>query len=123
LLYVIKSRGMAHSNQVREFRMSRHGIELLDVMVGRQGVVTGSARWKEEQRLQTESENRQALVVQQRRALAARCAAVEAQIAALRSGLEAEVSGLESSIAEAERRDQAELSSSQRLAQQREVPQ
>jgi circadian clock protein KaiC len=123
LLYVIKSRGMAHSNQVREFRMSRHGIELLDVMVGRQGVVTGSARWKEEQRLQAESDNRQALVVQQRRALAARCAAVEAQIAALRSGLEAEVSGLESSIAEAERRDQAELSSSQRLAQQREVPQ
>lgn len=122
LLYVIKSRGMAHSNQVREFRMGNQGIELLDVMVGPQGVVTGSARQQEEQRLQAETENRQATVAQQRRALAARCAAVEAQITALRSGLEAELSGLEGSIAEAERREQAELRSSQRLAQHREEP-
>ena len=123
LLYVIKSRGMAHSNQVREFRMGCSGIELLDVMVGPEGVVTGSARHQEEQRLLVEAENRRAAVDQQRRALAARCAAVEAQIAALRSGLEAEVSALEGSIAEAERQERAALSSSRQLAQQREVPQ
>jgi len=33
-LYVLKSRGMAHSNQIREFKLTNHGIELLDVYVG-----------------------------------------------------------------------------------------
>ena len=44
LLFVIKSRGMAHSNQVREFILTNHGPELLDVCVGPGGVVTGAAR-------------------------------------------------------------------------------
>ena len=44
LLFVIKSRGMAHSNQVREFILTEHGPELLSVRVGPEGVVTGSAR-------------------------------------------------------------------------------
>jgi circadian clock protein KaiC len=37
-LYVLKSRGMAHSNQIREFRLSDKGIDLLDVYVGPEGV-------------------------------------------------------------------------------------
>ena len=44
LLFVIKSRGSAHSNQVREFLLTEHGPELVDVYVGEQGVLTGSAR-------------------------------------------------------------------------------
>ena len=44
LLFVIKSRGSAHSNQVREFVLTDHGAELLDVYVGPNGVLTGSAR-------------------------------------------------------------------------------
>jgi circadian clock protein KaiC len=44
LLYVLKSRGSAHSNQVREFVLTDHGAELVDVYVGPAGVVTGSAR-------------------------------------------------------------------------------
>ena len=44
VLFVIKSRGTAHSNQVREFRLTDHGLELLDVVVGPQGVLTGSGR-------------------------------------------------------------------------------
>jgi circadian clock protein KaiC len=44
LLYVLKSRGSAHSNQVREFVLSDHGAQLVDVYVGPAGVVTGSAR-------------------------------------------------------------------------------
>ena len=47
-LYVLKSRGMAHSNQIREFRLTNHGIELLDVYVGAEGVLTGSARLSQE---------------------------------------------------------------------------
>ncbi len=48
LLSVLKSRGTAHSNQVREFVLSDHGAELVDVYVGPAGVVTGSARLVQE---------------------------------------------------------------------------
>jgi circadian clock protein KaiC len=48
LLSVVKSRGSAHSNQVREFRLTSHGIELIDVYVGPGGVLAGSARLAQE---------------------------------------------------------------------------
>jgi circadian clock protein KaiC len=44
LLSVLKSRGTAHSNQVREFVLTDHGIELVDVYIGAAGVLAGSAR-------------------------------------------------------------------------------
>ena len=47
-LDVMKSRGMAHSNQVREFLLTSHGVELIDVYVGPAGVLAGSARLKQE---------------------------------------------------------------------------
>jgi circadian clock protein KaiC len=50
LLCVLKSRGMAHSNQMREFRLSDQGIELLDVYIGEGEVLTGSARIVQEDR-------------------------------------------------------------------------
>jgi len=43
-LTILKSRGMAHSNQIREFLLTDHGVELYDVYVGPGGVLTGSAR-------------------------------------------------------------------------------
>lgn len=52
-LYVMKSRGMKHSNQVREFVISDSGLELVDVYLGPEGVLTGSAR--EAQQLQEET--------------------------------------------------------------------
>jgi circadian clock protein KaiC len=44
LLFVLKSRGSAHSNQVREFLLTDHGVELVDVYIGAEGVLAGSAR-------------------------------------------------------------------------------
>ena len=44
LMFVIKSRGSAHSNRVREFVLTDQGPELVDVFVGPQGVLTGTAR-------------------------------------------------------------------------------
>jgi circadian clock protein KaiC len=43
-VYVLKSRGMAHSNQIREFVLTAHGVDLLDVEVGPEGVLIGSMR-------------------------------------------------------------------------------
>jgi circadian clock protein KaiC len=48
LLYVLKSRGTPHSNQIREFLLTNDGIELADVYVGPEGVLTGSARQAQE---------------------------------------------------------------------------
>jgi circadian clock protein KaiC len=47
-VYVMKSRGMSHSNQVREFLLTDHGVQLIDVYVGPAGVLAGSARLKQE---------------------------------------------------------------------------
>src|ERR1039458_6097833 len=44
VLYVLKARGMAHSNQIREFLISNHGVGLVDAYIGVSGVLTGSAR-------------------------------------------------------------------------------
>ncbi|MBE8725953.1 circadian clock protein KaiC [Flavobacterium hungaricum] len=43
-IFIIKARGMGHSNQVREFIITNNGLELLDVEMGPQGILTGAAR-------------------------------------------------------------------------------
>jgi len=48
VLYVLKARGMAHSNQVREFLISKNGVDLVDAYIGASGVLTGSARAAQE---------------------------------------------------------------------------
>jgi circadian clock protein KaiC len=62
-LYVLKSRGMAHSNQIREFNLTDHGLELLDVYVGPGGMLTGAARFVQETRETQESEERRQRLV------------------------------------------------------------
>ena len=86
-LYVIKARGMSHSNQVREFQMSAAGIKLVDAYVGPAGVLTGTARVVQEAEEQAialrrtqESERRKREVIRQRQA-------IERQIAELRASL------------------------------------
>ncbi len=49
-LYVLKSRGMVHSNQIREFLLTDDGLRLLDVYLGPEGVLTGAARVSQEGR-------------------------------------------------------------------------
>ncbi|MGA9121485.1 MAG: circadian clock protein KaiC, partial [Bacteroidota bacterium] len=91
-LYVLKSRGMEHSNQIREFRLTNHGIELLDVYVGPGGVLTGSARLSQETRDDAEQLSRQQEVVRKQIGLERKRKAMEAQIVLLRSEFEAEES-------------------------------
>jgi circadian clock protein KaiC len=86
-LYVLKSRGMAHSNQVREFVMSKDGVHLLPVYVGAGTVLTGSARLSQEARERAEEQSREQQTEQKRKDLERRRAAVEAQIGLLRGQL------------------------------------
>ncbi|MEO7318183.1 MAG: circadian clock protein KaiC, partial [Chthoniobacteraceae bacterium] len=84
-LYVLKSRGMAHSNQGREFVFGSDGISLMDVYVGNDRVFTGTARVTQEAREQAAVETRQTGHDQRKRQLTAKRKALEAQIAALRA--------------------------------------
>ncbi len=52
-MYIMKSRGMKHSNQVREFIITDNGLDLVDVYLGPDGVLTGSAREAEKLREKT----------------------------------------------------------------------
>ena len=83
VLYVLKSRGMAHSNQIREFLLTSQGIELADVYVGPQGVLTGSARQAQEAQERSEGVARLEDLEQRRVSLERRRDSVEAQTAAL----------------------------------------
>ena len=89
-LYILKSRGAAHSNQIREFLLTDHGVELRNVYLGETGLLTGSARVAQEAKdasqallAEQEIETRQCALDRKRKA-------VEAQMAVLRLELETE---------------------------------
>jgi len=89
-LYVLKSRGMAHSHQIREFLLTRHGIQLRDVYVGPSGVLTGSSRDVQEARERAEARERKQQMLRKSVELKQRRQQLEAQISKLRSDFELE---------------------------------
>lgn len=89
-LYVLKSRGMAHSNQLREFLLTPRGVDLLDVYVGPEGVLTGSSRLSQEMREKAAALARQEETDRKERDRARKREALEARIEALRKEFEVE---------------------------------
>ncbi len=90
LLELIKSRGMAHSNQVREFLMSDAGLDLQDVYTGLEGIAVGSARVAREGERRLRQLEAEQKLERQHRALTQRRAVIEAQVAMLNAELEFE---------------------------------
>ena len=90
VLYVLKARGMAHSNQSREFLISHRGIDLVDAYIGPGGVLTGAARAAQSARDKAEALASEQEAARRQRELERKRAALERQIAALRSEYEAE---------------------------------
>lgn len=88
-LYVLKSRGMAHSNQIREFLLTDRGIDLLEVHIGAEGLLTGSLRAAQEAREKVGEELRKQEFERRRRDLDRKRKALEAQILMLRADFEA----------------------------------
>jgi circadian clock protein KaiC len=95
LLFVLKSRGTAHSNQVREFVLTGHGVELADVYVGPGGVMTGSARVMQQARERSEQLEREEQLTRRKRELKAHVAQGQAQLAVLQEELAAQQAELE----------------------------
>jgi circadian clock protein KaiC len=94
-LHILKSRGMAHSNQVREFVMSDRGIELKDIYIGPGGMLTGSARAAQEARERAQQISRNEEIERQQLDLKRKHELLEGQIAALRSEFSAEEARIE----------------------------
>lgn len=100
---VLKSRGMAHSSQVREFQITSQGLYIRDVYAGERGVLMGSARRSQEARDRAQAISRGEELEAKRQQLKSRRSMLEAQIAALHDQLKAETQMLSSEIDAGER--------------------
>ena len=101
-LYVLKSRGMKHSNQLREFVLTPQGVDLLDVYVGPEGVLTGSSRLSQEAREKAAALARRNEAERRDRDRMRKREALEARIAALRKEFEVEETEAETASAQEE---------------------
>jgi circadian clock protein KaiC len=102
VLYVLKSRGMEHSNQIREFLLTDNGLQLLDVYLGPEGVLTGSARVSQEGREKAAGTSRQQELENRRRELERKRRIFDARMVMLRAEFEAEEEGIKQTISESE---------------------
>jgi circadian clock protein KaiC len=84
-LYVLKSRGMAHSNQVREFIMTSHGVQLIPAYIGSGGVLTGSSRLAQEAREREQARLQQQDIAHRQRQAERKRIALQAEIASLQA--------------------------------------
>ncbi len=89
-IFVLKSRGMNHSNQIREFILSDRGIQLRDVYVGLGGMVSGTARTAQEAQEAAAEAERLQIIALHRREVDRRRRALQAQITSLQAELEAQ---------------------------------
>jgi len=121
LLYLLKSRGMAHSNQVREFRLTNSGVELRDVYLGTEGVLTGTARAVQEAQEKAAALARRQEIEQKQRELERKHQVMESQITALRVQFESEKEDIERMIQQEELQEQSRLQERVERAQFRQA--
>jgi circadian clock protein KaiC len=89
-LYVLKSRGMGHSNQIREFSLSNEGISLTEPYIGIGGVKTGSARFVQETIDMAEAKKEEDELEIMRMKLETKGKMIDAQVAVLQAEYESE---------------------------------
>ena len=105
-IYVLKARGTAHSNQIREFLLTSQGVQLKDVYVGPQGVLTGSMRLAQENRERSAQQAERQEAEARLRSFERKRRTLEAQIASMRAELEEEQAAILRLGAEQAERDQ-----------------
>ena len=89
-LYILKARGVGHSNQVREFLMSADGLQLRQPYIGQGGALTGSARLVQEAQDRIREAERLGQLARRKREVDSRCRQLAAQLDTMQSDLEAE---------------------------------
>ncbi len=118
-IYILKSRGMAHSNQIREFLITGAGVKLIDAYLGPEGVLTGSARVAQEARAAAAEVERHRDVERGQRRFEQRRTALEAQMAALRAELESEQLDMERALESDHARDEQQRATAREIARRR----
>ncbi|MEA5162795.1 circadian clock protein KaiC [Cereibacter johrii] len=118
-LYLLKARGMAHSNQVREFRMSDRGISLLPPHLGEGGALTGTARRAEEARLRRAEVERKTELRRLQQQIEQRRRRARAQIEALEAELQAEEIALQALVESESAHERQRLADAHALARSR----
>jgi circadian clock protein KaiC len=120
-LYVLKSRGMEHSNQIREFLLTNDGLRMLDVYLGPEGVLTGSARVSQEGREKAEGTSRRQHLEGRGRELDRKRQIFEARMTMLRAEFEVEEEVIQQSISESKLLDQELLRDRGQMVRSREA--
>ena len=118
-LYILKARGIAHSNQVREFVLTDHGIELIDAYIGPDGVLMGSARSSQQARERATEVERQQSAARKQRELRRKQELYEAQLVALKGQYEAERDLILKELEEERKRTEASALQRQEMARLR----
>ncbi len=95
---IIKSRGMEHSNQLREFQLTDDGIKIVDVYLGPAGMLTGSARISQIALEKAEESMRQQEIKRKQREIERKRKTMEVQIAEIQSQFKAEEEELKRSL-------------------------
>ena len=119
-LMILKSRGMAHSNQIREFLLTENGIELRDVYIGPTGVLTGSARLAQEAREEDEERQQLYALEERRRQSKRKRTVLEARLAALQADIAAEDAELQQYTRQEELRRARQQQARASMAQMRQ---
>ncbi len=118
-IYVLKSRGMNHSNQIREFHLTDHGVELLDAYLGAQGILVGSARISYEAQRKIEEENMLVEVTRKRRELENKQQELARQIEVLQASIATTQEELDVMSRQEKQRKQGFLSIQSEMAEAR----
>ena len=121
-LQVLKSRGMAHSHQVREFVMGNQGVDLVDVYLSGDRVLTGTARISQVAQEEAASDLRRRDHERRVKELAAHRKAIDAQIAALNAQAEERAGEVEFAIERERLHAEGASSRARAIAQSRDVP-
>jgi len=119
LLYVLKSRGMAHSNQVREFNLTDRGIVISDAYLGPSGIVTGSARAAREIQEEAALIEQKNELDRKKRDLERRRKVMQAKIEELKAGFETEREELERLAGEGREKESARVAQRGGMARMR----
>ena len=120
-MYILKSRGMAHSNQIREFLITDRGIDLCDVYLGPEGVLTGSARRAQEARERAAALARQQDMERKRSDLERKRRALEAKVAALKMEFEIEEDEVNHVLAQEQAREERLVQDRAEMARSRKA--
>jgi circadian clock protein KaiC len=120
-LFLLKSRGMEHSNQIREFLLTNDGLRLLDVYLGPEGVLTGSARVSQEGRERAAGTFRRQQLQGRGRELDRKRQIFEARMTMLRAEFEVEEEIIQQNISESKLLDEELLQDRAQMVRSREA--